>query len=241
MTPQEYDRIIDAANHWIITRESQGQTSADGGRAQEGTRSQVTGGAHLDGINDLIVAEIEATGARDLEFRTNRRATLAGWYRSAKSWDLLVFQRDDPILAVEYKSMSGSEGKNLNNRADEVFGMAEDAREAERHGVLPRNLRRAYVYLMEVTPQVTKPVSAVRPIPYGRPDIIFRNASYLDRVGIMCERMRDSGLFHLTWALGVHRNPTDIEEPNPQVNWDRFAADLQSGFKRGEATEPPHP
>jgi hypothetical protein len=41
----------------------------------------------------------------------------------------------------------------------------------------------------------------------GRPDPIFQGASYLDRVAIMCERMRYSGLYHLVWALGITRSP----------------------------------
>src|SRR5690349_9297522 len=91
-------------------------------KGEQATRS-VVGGKHLEGLNQLVVDEISRTGAQDLELRTNRAATLAGFYRASKSWDLLVLQGGSPVLAVEYKSMSGSEGKNLNNRADEVFGM----------------------------------------------------------------------------------------------------------------------
>lgn len=236
MTPEEKARITRAIEQWFIDKDSQGASSSN---PQQGRRSQVTGGRHLNGINQLIVDEIAATGAADLELRTNRKAVLAGYYRSSKAWDLLVFQRGAPILAIEYKSMSGSVGNNLNNRADEVFGIAEDAREAEKHGILPPNLRRAYIYLLEVTPTVTRPVKVGTP--YGSPDIVFNDASYFDRVTIMCERMRDSGLYHLVWALGATRSPLGFVEPNPAVGWDRFAADLRAGFKHGEATEAPHP
>jgi len=236
MMPEENSRITRAIEQWFTAKDSQGASSAN---PQEGRRSQVTGGRHLDGINQLIVDEIANTGAKDLELRTNRKAVLAGYYRSSKAWDLLVFQRGTPILAIEYKSMAGSVGNNLNNRADEVFGIAEDAREAEKHGILPRNLRRAYIYLLEVTPKVTRPVSVGTP--YGRPDIIFNNASYFDRVAIMCERMRDSGLYHLVWAFGATRDPLGFVEPNPAVGWDRFSADLRAGFQDGTAVDAPHP
>lgn len=129
------EQKVDAAlKHWVHVRMVQQEKSRASGKAQEGDRSAVTGGAHLDGLNTLIVKEIEATGTAGLEIRTNRKATLPGYYRPSKSWDLLVLQQGSPVLAVEYKSMKGSEGKNLNNRADEIFGMAEDPRQAELNG-----------------------------------------------------------------------------------------------------------
>jgi hypothetical protein len=237
MTPDEHARITRAMSEWVKAKLEQAQESERRGNAQEGTRSQVTGGKHLRGVNQLIVDEIRSTGATDLQLKFDRAAALAGWYRNSKSWDLLVIQRGIPILAVEYKSMSGSEGKNLNNRADEVFGIAEDARQAEARGILPPNLRRAYIYLMEVTPAVMYPVGNGRP--YGKPDPIFDQTSYLERMAIMCGRMRDSGLYHLVWAVGVIRAPIGFMEPSLGVGWDRFAADLRNGFSRGQAL-PPH-
>jgi hypothetical protein len=239
MSPDERARITEAVRQWSVEKETQAEKSRDGGNAQGGTRAQVTGGRHLRGVNQLIVDEITSTGATDLDLRFNRRAVLAGWYRGSKAWDLLVLQRGAPILAVEYKSMAGSVGKNLNNRADEVFGIAEDARQAEAHGILPPNLRRAYIYLLEMTPEVRRPVGTGKP--FGNPDVVFSGASYLDRTAIMCERMRDSGLYHLTWVIGVTRNPIDFFEPSLAVGWDRFAADLHAGFAAGEATPAPHP
>jgi|HubBroStandDraft_3_1064219.scaffolds.fasta_scaffold22029_2 hypothetical protein len=238
MTPDEHSRIMQAVQQWIDAKEAQAQKSRDGGRAQGGTRSQVTGGSHLRGINRLIEDEIKSTGASGLELRVDRKAVLAGWYRSSKAWDLLVLQHGAPILAVEYKSMAGSVGNNLNNRADEVFGIAEDARQAEKHGILPANLRRVYIYLLEVTPSVRKPVNVGRPL--GNHDIVFNGASYLDRLAIMCERMRDSGLYHLALVLGVTRDPIGFIEPSAEVGWDRFASDLRAGFKNGEAKAAPH-
>lgn len=238
MTPDEATRITRAVDEWINAKQKQAEESQRRGKAQGGSRSQVTGGKHLRGVNQLVVDEIRSTGATDLELKFDRGATLAGWYRNSKSWDLLVLQRGVPILVVEYKSMSGSEGKNLNNRADEVFGIAEDARQAEAHGILPTNLRRAYIFLMEATPAVLSPVGNGHP--YGQPDPIFDQTSYLERMAVMCERLRDSGLYHLVWAVGVIREPIGFMEPSVRVGWDRFAADLRSGFAGGDALPAPH-
>jgi hypothetical protein len=213
----------------VAVRKLQKEKAAAGGRAQEGNRSAVTGGAHLDGLNRLVVDEISAAGATDLSFVTNRRATVAGYYRASKSWDLAVLKEETPILLVEYKSMSGSEGKNLNNRADEVFGVAEDARQAEEHGLLPKNLRRAYIFVMGITPDSTRPVG-VTPKLIGNADPEFENASYLQRTAIMCKRLRNTGLYDFTWAVGVQEVPFYWCEPDPEVGWDRFAADIKEAF-----------
>lgn len=156
-----------------------------------------------------------------LELRHNRGATLAGYYRPSKSWDLLVVREGQPLLAVGYKSMSGSEGKNLNNRADEVFGIAEDARAAETHGILPSGLLRAYICVMGADDD------SMRPVGVGNPDPVFDGTSYLDRMDIMCERMRDAGLYNLVWAVGVVEDPFSWFEPRTSVGWDAFADRLR--------------
>ena len=59
-------------------------------------------------------------------------------------------------------------------------------------------------------------------------------------MAIMCERMRDSGLYHLVWAVGVIREPVGFMEPSASVGWDRFASDLRGGFKYGQAVPASH-
>jgi hypothetical protein len=155
-----------------------------------------------------------------------------GYYRPTKSWDLLVLQDDKPVLAVEYKSMKGSEGKNLNNRADEVFGVAEDLRQAERSPLLPATMRRAYVFVMGVTDQSVAP-RTTQAVAAGSVDTIFQGASYLERAAIMCERIRETGLYHLTWAVGIREDPFSWMEPRPSVGWEVFSRGLHGMFTDG--------
>lgn len=230
-------RVDTALQAWVAVRLDQAARSAAMGNAQQGRRSSVTGGRHLDAINQLVVDEIQATGASGLTLRTNRGATLAGYYRASKSWDLVVLKNRVPVLAVEYKSMSGSEGKNLNNRADEIFGMAEDARQAELHGLLPDRMRRAYVFVMGHNQDSTRPVGVGTSL--GKPDREFWEASYIKRMAIMCKRMRDSGLFHMTWAVAVKEDDFSWYEPDPDVGWLRFAADIRDAFPGGQPAPNP--
>lgn len=227
MDQPTYDRITAALRRWVTIRADQALASASGGRAQTGRRAAVTGGRHLEPLSELIAEQIEADGLRNLQLLRNREATLAGYYRASKSWDLLVLRNERPILAVEYKSMSGSEGKNLNNRADEVFGMAQDARAAEEHGLLPAGLRRAYVFVMGANADSLRPVGVANVV--GTPDPVFQGASYMQRMAITCRRMRDDGLFDLAWAVAVREDPFSWFEPDPDVGWDRFRADMGRG------------
>lgn len=240
MNPNDRTRINAAIKEWFDVKDSQGSQPTKDGQRQGGNRATVTGGKHLRGVNQLIVDEISRIDAPGLDHRTDRNAELPGWYRRYKQWDLLVLQHDIPILAVEYKSMTGSVGKNANNRVDEVIGVAEDARQATENGFLPEKMRRAYIYLLEVTDEAVRKTDNKRPA--GNPDIMFQaddefnNTSYLDRFSITAQRMRKTGLYHLVWVLGATRDPLGFIEPSIETGWDRFAHDLRAGFDwHGEA------
>lgn len=228
MDERDRRRITTAVDFWIKTKLDQQQLSEAAGNAQGGTRAAVTGGRHLAGVNTLILDELHDLGLEGLRYETDRRATVPGYYRASKSWDLIVTMHGAPMLAIEYKSMTGSEGKNLNNRADEVIGAAQDLKRAQEHGLLPNQMRRGYVFLMEDTPAVRTPVAVKSHV--GTPDPVFQGASYMDRMAVMCERLRDDGLYDMAWAIGVVRNPIGFVEPLATVGWERFKYDLLSAF-----------
>lgn len=221
-------RITEAVDFWIKTKLEQQSVAEAAGTAQGGTRAAVTGGKHLAGVNQLLLDELESLDLPRLDSWVDRGAVVPGYYRASKSWDLLVTVEGKPVLAMEYKSMTGSEGKNLNNRADEVIGAAQDLRRAQEHGLLPPGMKRGYVFLMEVTPDVARPVGVTTRV--GTPDPEFVGATYLDRMAIMCERLRDDGLYDMAWALGIVRNPVGFVEPRETVGWDRFKHDLRLAF-----------
>lgn len=225
-------RMERALRSWHDSRLSQASSSRDGGRAQEGNRAAVTGGRHLDGISRLVVQEIESLGAPDLTLRVGRHAVLPGFYRPTKAWDLVVLQGDQPVLAVEYKSMQGSVGNNLNNRADEVFGVPEDMRQAERYGMVPRTMRRAYVFVINLDEE-SRHVPRIPNVAAGAMDREFLGASYLERAAIMCERMLQTGLYHLVWMVGVQEKPFAWVEPRAAVGWAAFSKGLRDIFDGG--------
>lgn len=229
ISTEDRARILSAVQYWFEAKAEQLAKVALAGRAQGGTRDAVTGGGHLDGLNTLVVDQLGRLGVDGLSFRVNSRAVFPGYYRASKAWDLMVLRDGAPVLAVEYKSMKGSEGKNLNNRIDEVLGVAEDLRQAQAHGLVPRDLRRAYIFIMESTPDVLYPVKAVHGL-VGKSDPAFYGITYLDRMSVLCERIRESGLYEMTWAIAATSDPIDFYEPNPAVGWERFSSDLASAF-----------
>ncbi len=224
-------RIVNALDFWVKAKIEQRTLSEAAGSAQGGTRAAVTGGKHLAGVNRLVLDELESFGLQGVTYAADGRATLPGYYRATKNWDLLVLSEGEPVLAVEYKSMTGSEGKNLNNRADEVLGVGEDLRQAQAHGLVNPELRRAYVFLMEVTPEVQVPVRGAE-VRVGHRDPVFDRATYIKRMAILLERMRSTELYDAVWAVGVVRGQeTDFIEPRAEVGWDRFSDDLRGVFE----------
>lgn len=230
MDKQHRARVERALRHWVDTRNAQGEAALASGRSQGGSRDKVTGGKHLDAFGNLIAEDVQIAcgGLRSLQLHYNTAAKVAGYYRSSKSWDLLVTENAKPLLAVEFKSMVGSEGKNLNNRADEAFGIAEDAKQAEAHGILPPNMLRAYIFIMGESYESTRPVSGGSP--FGWLDPVFESASYMERAAIMCRRVRETGLYQLTWMLAVAEYPFSWHEPDEDIGYERFLADLRAGL-----------
>jgi hypothetical protein len=93
---------------------------------------------------------------------------------------------------------------------------------------------------MGINPASVAPVGVSNSL-YGKVDEAFYGASYLRRTAIMCKRMRDTGLYHLTWAVGVTEQPFDWMEPDVEVGWERFSSDLHAGFRGGAPTVPETP
>ncbi len=107
--------------------------------------------------------------------------------------------------------------------------MAADAKAAEEHGLLPPRLKRAYVFVMAATEASMRPVKPGEG--YGKADQVFVGASYMQRMAIMCQRLREENLYHLTWAIGVHEEPFEWFEPIEDVGWNRFSRDLHGVFQ----------
>jgi hypothetical protein len=121
------DRTANAVAHYWGTRASQRKKQEVTGKADQGLRSAVTGGAQMDGFIDLFTELVTLAGIPGNCVFRNRAVELPGFFRSTKEWDLVVVRKQTLIVAIEAKSQVGpSFGNNFNNRAEEAIGSALD-------------------------------------------------------------------------------------------------------------------
>ncbi|MCX5850630.1 MAG: restriction endonuclease [Deltaproteobacteria bacterium] len=183
-------KVGNAVSHYWQTRSVQRQKQQQRGRADQGLRSAVTGGAHMDGFIDLFTELIITSGLRK-EFIFRKRAVeLPGFFRPTKEWDLLVVKDQMLIAAIEAKSQVGpSFGNNFNNRTEEAIGSALDLwtafRERAYLDTAPPFL--GYFFMLEDCPSSNRPVSVKEPHFKVFPE--FVDASYMTRYELLCRKL----------------------------------------------------
>lgn len=183
-------RVADAVAFYWGTRNKQSDKQTTLGRADQGARSAVTGGAHMDGFIELITDLISEAGADDRSIFHNKHLELPGFFRPTKEWDLLVVKDDQLVLALEAKSQVGpSFGNNFNNRIEEAMGSAMDLWTAFREGAFNKTVKPwlGYVFLLEDCPESQKPVRVQEPHFKVLPEFI--NSSYAKRYELFCRKL----------------------------------------------------
>ncbi|MCP4685769.1 MAG: hypothetical protein GY867_10045 [bacterium] len=115
------ERVSQAIAHYWQVRMHQREKQKQSGRADQGARSAVTGGAQMDGFIDLFSQVIIGAGI-DEQFVFQKKALqLPGYFRPTKEWDLLVVKDGLLIVALEAKSQVGpSFGNNFNDSITKV-------------------------------------------------------------------------------------------------------------------------
>ena len=187
----------DAIKAFWGNRQEARQKQIEAGRIDAGERSGVTGGKNLDGFIALILDLVQANGlSRDDVHRSRALVTLPGYFRPTKVWDLVVVRDGRLIAAIELKSHIGpSFGNNFNNRTEEAIGTAHDLDTAIREGAFGAHPRPFVGWLMVVedAPESRTPVRSIsRHFPVFS---AFRNASYLQRYDILCQRLAQEQLY----------------------------------------------
>lgn len=167
------------------------------GKADQGERAGVTAGKNMDGFLELILEIIKQNGLGHAEIYQNKaRLTLPGYFRPTKLWDLLVIYKGELIAAIELKSQVGpSFGNNFNNRTEEAIGTAHDLWTAYREGAFGKQASPFVGWLMMVedAPGSRRPVKDRSPhFPIFEE---FKNASYLQRYDVLCQRLVQEQLY----------------------------------------------
>jgi len=184
------ERIAKAVSIYWMTRENQARKQEGSGRADQGLRSAVTGGAQMDGFIELLTEIIVDAGIDYRHVFHNKNLELPGFFRPTKEWDLLVIKDGQLIAALETKSQVGpSFGNNFNNRTEEAMGSAIDLWTAYREGAFNKTIRPwlGYIFLLEDCKGSQSPVRVKEP--HFNVFEEFKGASYAKRYELFCRKL----------------------------------------------------
>lgn len=219
-----------AVAHFWKTRQTQLEKQKSSGRADQGARSAVTGGAQMSGFIDFITRLVLEAGVDKSCISYERNLQLPGFFRPTKEWDLLIVQDGQLVLALEAKSQVGPFfGNNFNNRTEEAMGSALDLWTAYREGAFNKTIRPwlGYVFLLEDCPESQSPVAVKEP--HFKVFQEFINASYRKRYELFCRKLVRER--HYSAAAFFTSNKTSgarggYEEPAEDLLFRDFARSL---------------
>ena len=84
------------------TRLLQNKKQKSSGRSDQGTRSEVTGGAQMDGFCQLLTNLLLQTGIEKTAIFHKQSLELPGYFRPEKRWDILVIKDKQLLAAIEF-------------------------------------------------------------------------------------------------------------------------------------------
>jgi hypothetical protein len=184
------DRTAKAVAHYWETRTAQRKKQEIGGKADQGFRSAVTGGAQMDGFIDLFSELVTQAGIPGSCIFRKKAVELPGFFRPTKEWDLLIVRERTLIAAIEAKSQVGpSFGNNFNNRTEEAIGSALDLWTAFREKAYldsPQPFL-GYFFMLEDCDASNRPVGVQEPHFKVFPEYI--GASYMRRYELFCRKL----------------------------------------------------
>ena len=187
----EIDSYIQkAVSHYWQTRAVQKTKQEQGGKADQGLRSAVTGRAQMDGFIDLFSSLISKAGIPEKYIFRKKAVELPGFFRPTKEWDLVVVKDGKLLVVLEAKSQVGpSFGNNFNNRTEEAMGSAVDVWTAFRERAYLNSPQPflGYFFMLEDCEASNRPVSVQEPHFKVFPE--FMNASYMKRYELFCRKL----------------------------------------------------
>lgn len=223
------DDLRAAVQHFWSMRERQTKAQKKKKRKDQGTRGAVTGGAQLDGFVDALVNVLRRAGIEKDHIFLKTSIELPGYFRPTKKWDLVVVRGGQLLAAFEAKSQVGSFGNNVNNRAEEAIGSAEDLWTAYREGAFNKSAQPwlGYLFMLEDCEKSRKPVQVNEPhFPVFDE---FRGASYMLRYELLCRRLVRERKYNATAFLASTQHggvEGQYTEPNPETTYERLCRSL---------------
>jgi Restriction endonuclease XhoI len=152
----------------------------------------------------------------NLTIFTGKKATVPGYFRPSKNWDLVVRNGNDIIAAIELKSLVRSHGNNYNNRVEECLGCSVDLKKYFEHANKPCPF---LGYLLVINDEeCTQRKRRNCKVMMDK----FIDTGYIDRKRIECEELVNEDIYHS--AQLVEFTPSDQDDhDNVQVNYKGFS------------------
>jgi hypothetical protein len=222
---QRFEQAIRSS--WEV-RTEQHQRQIDSGKVDAGTRGSVTGGAHMDEMATVMEEIFIDAGFPASSISKSSGVELPGYFRPEKKWDLVVVHDGVLAAAIEFKSQSGSFGKNYNNRTEEAIGSAIDVWTAFREGLFGETRPwLGYLFLLEEAPGSTKPIKNRER--YFDVDPELKGASYKKRYEVLCRRLLRERLYDAACFVTASADPdSPIHEPAPDLGFAAFMAAMRA-------------
>jgi hypothetical protein len=216
-------KVRDAILAMWTVRNAQAHKQLVSGKLDSGARGTATGGRHMDAFAFILADLARAAGFAREEIRFRSGVEIPGFYRPTKQWDVVIIRGERLCAGIELKSMAGSYGNNLNNRSEEALGSAADIWAAFKAGTLGLHQPwLGYLFVIRDEPRSRTPVKIARtPL---RTDPIFDGSSYIDRYGILCERMVLERQYSAAAYLSASVDKDGMyAEPRAGLGFDAFA------------------
>lgn len=224
------ERTGTAVAHYWKTRTGHKEKQRQTGKADQGLRSAVTGGAQMGGFIDLFTDLITAAGIPARFVFRKKAVELPGFFRPTKEWDLLVVHENMLLAAIEAKSQVGpSFGNNFNNRTEDAMGSALDLWTAyrERAYLASPQPFLGYFFMLEDCDASNRPVKVQEPHFKVFPE--FNGASYMRRYELFCRKLvlerhyTAAAFISSTAEGGIHGR---FSTPAEDLSVERFARTL---------------
>jgi len=205
----EYPKgVKKAVKRFWTSRESASQKQTESGHRDQGERAGVTAGKNMDGFLEVILKTAYANGLAKTQVYTDKAlVVLPGYFRPTKLWDLVIVSDGILVAALEFKSQVGpSFGNNFNNRCEEAIGSAHDIWIAYRENAFGAGNPKPFIgWIMHVEdcPKSQNPIH--NPVKHFDVFSEFKDASYIRRYEILCQKLVQENLYTSTALVTSQR------------------------------------
>lgn len=198
----------------------------------------VLNGKTMDGFEIMLRMILTNIGIKNEDIFTGRSASIPGYFRVSKDWDFVVTKKLEDntrriLAAIEFKSMFGSVGNNLNNRAEEAIGGGFDFSKAYTYQAFGINKPfTGYVFLLgEHEDNLKGTVRKKTLVPVFDEFVYFPRtqsaANNSEKLELLLSRLVQEGIYNNAALIIAYKDGSgNYYEPNVELSMSNFVKNL---------------